>query len=118
MKRKVFFILGALFSVLPPAIATLSYFPLWVKAGPTHTVSGLCALALVICATPLLRIAMRHLRTPSLPLFWTLAYLLLKCFSAVIVELCMIAFVGACSNIIGALFFHLSKKRPPTAGDQ
>ena len=50
MKRKVFLILGASLSVLPPALATLSYFPLWVEAGSTQTISGLCALALVICA--------------------------------------------------------------------
>ena len=110
MKRKVYFILGALLSVLPPALATLSYFPLWVEAGATETVSGLCAFALVICAVPLLRIVTRHLRTPSLPLFWSIAYLLFKCLSSIIVELCVIAFVGACSNIVGALFFHLAKK--------
>lgn len=117
MKRKVFFILGALLSVLPPALATLSYFPLWVEAGATQTVSGLCALTLVICAVPLFRIVMRHLRTPSLPLFWTLAYLLLKCLASIISELCLIAFVGACSNIVGALFFHLAKKTRPATGE-
>lgn len=110
MKRKVYFFLSALFSVLPPALTTLSYFPLWVEQGGTQTVSGLCAFALVVCTIPLFRIVTRHLRTPSLPLFWSAAYLLLKCLSSIITELSVIAFVGACSNIIGAFFFHLAKK--------
>ena len=116
MKRKVFLILGASLSVLPPALATLSYFPLWVEAGSTQTISGLCALALVICAVPLLRIAARHLRTPSLPLFWTVAYLLLRSLASIVSQLSVIAFVGACSNLLGALFFHLAKRSARKAG--
>ena len=112
MKKRVYFFLGCLLSVLPPALATLSYFPLWIKAGASQTVSGLCAFILVICSVPFVRIVMRHLRTPSLPIFWAVSYLLLKCLSSVIVELCVIAFVGACSNALGAVFFHLAKKRP------
>lgn len=118
MKRKIFFIIGTLFSILPPALATLSYFPLWVEAGASQTVSGLCALVLVICAVPLLRIVMRHLRTPSLPLFWTVAYLLLKSLSSIISELCVIAFIGACSNLLGMFFFYLARKKAPIAGEQ
>ena len=118
MKQKVYFIIGSLLSVVPPAITTLSYFPLWVEAGASQTVSGLCALMLVVCATPLLRILMRQLRTPSLPLFWTIAYLLFKCLASVICELCVIAFIGALSNTAGAVFFHLAKKKAPRADNE
>ncbi len=111
MKRKIYFVLGVLLSTLPPTVLTLSYFPLWVRSGAEETVSGLCAFMLVLCAFPLLRILSKRLSTPSLPIFWGIFYLFLKCLGSIITELTVISFVGLCANLVGGVFFHLAKAR-------
>ncbi|MBR2612300.1 MAG: hypothetical protein IKC72_04440 [Clostridia bacterium] len=110
MKRMIFQSLGVLFSVVPPAVATLLYFPLWIERGAPQTVSGLCALLLILSAIPLLRLLKGRLGTPSLPLFWGVMFLLVRALGAIIDQVCVITFVGFASNLVGALFFHLSKR--------
>lgn len=110
MKRTVFYCLGILFSVVPPAVATLLYFPLWMESGARETASGLCALLLILCALPIFRILKGKLGTPSLPLVWGLLFLAVRALYLIIDEVCVISFVGLLSNLIGAIFFRFSKE--------
>ena len=110
MKRTVFYVLGALLSVLPPTICTLCYFPLWIERGTAQTVSGLCALMLALCALPLFRILKSRLRSPSLPLVWGILFVAVRALASIMDEVAVISFVGLLSNLIGAVFFHLAKR--------
>ena len=110
MKRSVFNILGILFSVAVPMATTLCYFPFWISRGATETVSGLCALLLVLCALPLLNLLKKKLETPSLPLAWGILFVVMRSLSAIIDEVTVISFVGLLSNLVGAIFFRLAKE--------
>ena len=110
MKRTLFYVLGIFFSVVPPTLATLFYFPLWIASGAHATVSGLCLFLLTLCALPLLRYLKEPGRSPSLPTLWGIVYLLVRALSAIIEQLLVISFVGLLSNLVGALFFRLSKR--------
>lgn len=110
MKRMVFQVLGVLFSIVPPIVATLLYFPLWIDRGASQTMSGLCALLLILCFIPLFRFLKGKLTTPSLPLMWGVLFLLVRALGAIIEQVCVISFVGFVSNLIGSLFFRLSKR--------
>lgn len=110
MKRMLFQSLGVLFSIVPPIVATLLYFPLWIDRGATQTVSGLCALLLILCAIPLFRFLKGKLGTPSLPMMWGVLFLLVRALGAIIGQVSVISFVGFVSNLIGSLFFRLSRR--------
>ena len=110
MKRTVFNLVGLIFSVVPACVATLYYFPLWIEKGSTETVSGLCALLLILGAVPMLRILKGRLSTPSLPVLWGILFVLFRSLAAIIGELVVIAFVGTLANLVGALFFRLARR--------
>ncbi len=110
MKRMVFQALGVLFSIVPASVATLLYFPIWMERGAKETVSGLCAFLLILSALPLLRFLKGKIGTPSLPLMWGVIYVLVRCLSSIIHQVCVISFVGLLSNLVGHLFFRLAKR--------
>ena len=110
MRRTLWNLLGALFSAVPPAVATLSYFPLWVDRGAVATVSGLCAFLLVLCALPLVRLWRKKFTTPSLPLMWGILFLTVRALSPIIDEVCVISFVGLLSGLVSAIFFRLARE--------
>lgn len=111
MKRLILRALGLALCVLPPALATLSYFPLWMERGATHAVSGVCALLLVLCAVPLLRYARRIFRAPSAVTLWAILFVLFYALSRIADEMCVITFMGLIGNAMGAAVFRLGKER-------
>ena len=111
MKRLILRTLGLMLCVLPPACATLSYFPLWLEKGASHAVSGVCALLLVLCAVPLLRYVRRIWRAPSAIALWAIMFLLFYALSCIADEMCVISFMGLIGNVMGAALFRLAKER-------
>jgi hypothetical protein len=110
-KRKLFFqALGLLFCILPPALATLEYFPIWSAKGGEAMVSGLTLILLFICALPLKRYISAYLKSPSAWVIWLSVYILLSLLSAVIDDVISISLVAFPSNLIGSLFFRIAKK--------
>lgn len=104
---------GLLLSVLPPAIATLEYFPLWLSEGKT-AISAIALLLLLLSALPLLRILKKHLRTPSPPLLWFILWVLLRAFLPIAAAIERIALISFPTSLLGALFFLWARKRTKT----
>ena len=67
-------IIGLLLCILPPALATASYFPLWINRGAESTIAGGGVLILVLCAAPLWKAVLRLLRSPSSHVIWLLLF--------------------------------------------
>lgn len=109
-KIKLSYVLGLLFSTVPPIAATLSYFPLWHTRGAGAVISGGVLLLLLMSLLPLIRILRDKLRSPAAYLIWLAAFLFFACLSAIADELTVICFTGFLGNLIGAIFFALAKK--------
>ena len=104
-------IVGLIFCVVPPAVCTLCYFPLWKEAGGEAVIAGGCALLLVLSAIPLMRVIRGRLKSPASYTLWLLAFLLFFGAAQIAEEMTVISFVGFVGNLIGALLFKLGGKR-------
>lgn len=111
MRRILYNLTGVLCSVLPPVIATLSYFPLWQTRDAETVVSGVSALLLVCAALPLIRILVAKMKTPSATVLWGILFVLFFSLCRVAHEMCVISFVGMVGGAVGSVFFRLSKAR-------
>ena len=110
--RRIFLNLAGLtFSVLPPFIATVSYFPLFAEKGGGSVVSGIALILAILCATPLLKFIKRVFDSPSARTVWIITFILFFTLGKIADEMTVIAFVGAVSNMIGSVFFTLAKRR-------
>lgn len=103
-------LLGLLISVIPPFIATISYFPIWRERGAETVLSGLSLLLLLISAIPLFKAIKNALRSPSAPLVWFFVFITFFALSKIAEDVTVIAFTGFISNLVGAFLFRLSRK--------
>ena len=103
--------LGVTVSTVPVAIATLSYFPLWVERSSYATFSGFTLLLLILAATPIVKILKRRFTSPSVTIVWLMLFLVFSMLKSIVYEVTVIAFVGFVSNSLGALIYYLAKKR-------
>ena len=103
-------ILGLVLSVLPPAIATLEFFPLWLTEGRT-TLSALSLVLLLLSAIPIFRILKKHLRSPAPWMLWLILWLGLRAFLPIAAAIETIAFISFPTSILGAVCFRLAKRR-------
>lgn len=99
---------GMVLCVVPPLVATLSYFPLWAGEG-SQMVSGLALMLCVIAHAPLLRGIRRLLSSPASFTIWGLIFLFFLMTSAIAHEVEVISFIGFISNLLGALLFKLAR---------
>lgn len=104
------YILGLLFCAVPPALATVAYFPLWTERGAGATLSGGALLLLIICAIPLIRHIKKLFVSPSAYIVWLVIFLAFYSLSSIADEVTVIAFVGFIGNLIGAILFALAKR--------
>jgi Co/Zn/Cd efflux system component len=102
---------GLTLSVVPPIVATVSYFPIWREEGAASVISGFCLLLLLISALPLARYAARRLSSPSVWMLWTAIFLLFYFLGKIAEQMTVIALVGTISNILGAVLFRLARVR-------
>lgn len=106
-KRRVgYTLLGLLFSILPPLLATLSYFPLFRSAGREALLSGAALLLLPLCALPLFRLIVRRLASPSVWQIWLLSFLLFFLLSRIARQMTVVSFFGFLGNLVGSFFFR------------
>lgn len=103
-------LLGILLSVVPPAIGTLEYFPLWLGNGNT-AISAIALLLLLLSAIPLFRILKRHLRTPAPWMLWLCLWLALRAFLPIATAIETIALVSFPTSFLGAVCFRLASRR-------
>ncbi len=102
--------LGFSFCILPPIIATLSYFPFWTEGGAEHSVAGGCALLLVISMYPLYKLARRALASFASYFLWLVMFVIFALLSKIADQMTVISFVGFLGNLIGAVCFNIAKR--------
>ena len=105
----LFRILGVTLCVLPPAIATLEHFPLWLSDG-RQALSALSLILLLLSAYPLFRILKHRLRSPSLWMLWLILWGVLEVFLPIFSAVKTIALISFPTGLLGALFFRLAKR--------
>ena len=110
MKRRGLVILGFLFSVAPPLIATATYFPLWYYEGVEVLISGITLFFLLISAIPLIRIFKEKLKSPSAPMIWLILFILFFSIDKIADKCVIISLVGLIGNLIGAALYKVAKK--------
>ena len=110
-KNLFFYIFGLLISTLPPLFAVFSYFPIWQREDVYTRISALALCLILICALPLFRYVKRFFASPSAPLVWLFVFIIFFCLSKIADEVTVISFTGFISNLIGAVFFKLSRRR-------
>ena len=110
IKRLLIRISGIIISILPPLVAILSYFPVWVAEGGETVLSGFTALLIILAAMPLYRLLRRALASPSVWCMWLVAFILFLLLSRIADEMTVISLVGLISNLMGALLFRLAKR--------
>ena len=110
-KRKLLFgFLGILISTVPTVLCVLSYFPLWQERGSECVLSGIALLLLLIALIPLIRIINGKLKTPSAYMIWLIIFILFFSLSKISEQMTVISFVGFTTNLLGSVFFKLSRK--------
>ncbi len=102
--------LGALVSVVPPALAVMSYFPIWAARSGEAALSGFTLLLLLIAALPLSRLIKRMIKSPSVPFVWFILFLIFFALSHIANEMVVISLIGFISNLVGAILFRLAKR--------
>ena len=110
--------LGFSLCILPPAICTLSYFPLWKHDGYQSCIAGGVALLLVICALPLYKLISRRLMSYSSYLIWLFLFLVFFGLSKIAEQMTVISLVGFVGNLLGAICFHLAAVRREVVPDE
>lgn len=97
-------------SVLPAAICTGCYFPLWIDRGPATIISGISLILILISAIPLFKLLKKHFASASAYMVWLVLFLLFFMLSKIADQMTVIAFVGFISNVIGAILFYIAKR--------
>lgn len=103
-------IIGFILCVAPPAICTLSYFPLWREVGYHSCIAGGVALILVLSIIPLYKLLRRTLISFSSYLMWLLLFLIFFGLSKIADQMTVISFVGFVGNLLGAICFFFAKR--------
>lgn len=111
MKRALT-VIGYTLCTLPPLLATLEFFPLWVT-DKEKSISALSLLLIAICFVPLFRAYRRHVKSPSALFLWLLFFLFLSAFRAIIDELWCVSLIGLASAVPGALCLFFAKRAKP-----
>lgn len=109
MKRLLLKAAGLGFCIIPPALATLFYFPVWISKGGEFVFSGMALILLIFALLPLWRAISRMLKSPAVYTIWLIAFIVFSSLSRIADEMTVISFVGFISNAVGAVLFRLSR---------
>lgn len=108
--------LGLLFSILPPALAILFYFPVWVNKGGEYVLSGIAVLLMIIAFVPLFKLLKKAFETPSGYAIWLLIFVVFLTVSRISSEMITVSFIGFIGNLIGAILFKIARRYRGNAG--
>ena len=97
-------------SILPAAICTCCYFPLWINKGPATIISGISLILILISAIPLFKLLKNHFASASAYMVWLVLFVLFFMLSRIANEMTVISFVGFITNVCGAILFRIAKR--------
>ena len=103
-------ILGCAVCVIPPVIAILFCFPVWVDGGGQKTVSGIALLLFVLACLPFIKQIREYLRSPSVVVIWLIICAWLTVIRSIISEVVLVSYVALISNAVGTVVFAIRKK--------
>ena len=110
-KRKLLKLFSLAICTVPPALATLHYFPIWYKESKFEIViPGVAVLCFCLCSIPLLRWVIKKIKTPSVWMVWTVMAVLLVAMEKILPQLTIICEIGAVTNIAGALLWKIAER--------
>lgn len=104
-KGRILHILALVIDIVPPLIATLTQFPIWVEHSSEATVSGIVLLLTFICCLPFIRQLKEYMKSPSIIVIWAIIYVLLVLLESIITQIIRVAFIGLVSNTVGAILY-------------
>lgn len=96
--------------VIAPLWATIAQFPVWVERSAGATVSGLFIVIAFLCCIPFYKIIFKWLKSPSIPILWTVIFVLLYALSRIIEQMLVVCVVGIFSNYIGAVLYKIGTR--------
>ena len=111
-------ILGFSLCILPPAICTLSYFPLWKSVGYESCIAGGTALVLALTIIPIYKLIRQRLTSFSSYIMWLFLFLLFFGMSKIAAQMTVISLVGFIGNLLGAICFRLGARGEVTTGEK
>ncbi len=103
--------IGFALCIIPPAVCTLMYFPLWKEIGYASCIAGGTALLLALCVMPIYKLISKKLATFSSYMLWLMVFLMFFALSRIAEQMTVISFVGFVSNLLGAVFFAAAKRK-------
>lgn len=96
--------------VAAPLGATIAQFPIWIEDSARATVSGLFLVFAFLCCIPFYKVIFSWLKSPSIPILWTVIFVLLYALAQIINQMLVVAVVGIISNMIGSFIYKYGEK--------
>ena len=117
-KQKGFLLhaVGIILCILPPALATLTYFPLWRGEEPLKLVSGITVLLLAFCARPLFKLISERFKSAASLGLWLVLFVLFFALRRVSDEMVVISFWGLVGNAVGGVCLAIAKRGEASDG--
>lgn len=107
LKRRMIKGSALVIDIVPPFIATLAQFPIWVDKSADATISGLFIVLAFFSCLPFIKQIKTFMRSPSVPILWLVMFIMLTALNNIIEQMIVVCFVGLISNIIGMLLYKL-----------
>ena len=104
----ILLIVGFILCVAPPAICTLTYFPIWRMSGYASCIAGGTALVLVVCFIPICKFVSRVIKSYSSYVMWLCFFLIFFALSKIAEQMTVISLVGFVGNLLGEVCFRLA----------
>jgi hypothetical protein len=102
--------LGMLICIVPPIIAVLEYFPLWLSDSES-TLSVFSVVLLVLCCLPFWKQIKAYFKgTPAAWVIWLIITVIFKALAEISGDIGNVAFIALLSNLVGGLIFRLEKR--------
>ena len=113
-KRNLLKLFSLALCTVPPALATIYYFPIWYEESKFEIIiPGVTVICFCLCSIPLLRWVIKRIKTPAVWMVWTVMAVLLVAMEKILPQLTIICEIGAATNIVGALLWKFAEKGEP-----
>ena len=103
-------ILALSLCVLPPALATLFYFPIWKMRGGVALLSGGVILLIALSALPIMKFLAQKIRSAASWVRWSFIFLAFFLLGRIADEMTVISFFGVIGNLLVAFVFKIAKR--------